>query len=97
MALEKNTDGGTHRTPVVRAFKLWALMALMIISVIGAWALAEPVISPRGGVFASNVLVSIAASTNQIRYTLDGSEPGTNAPLYLAPLSVTNSVMLKAR
>ena len=97
MALEKNTDGATPSAPIVRAFKLWAWATLLIAGAAGAWAGPLPVISPRGGVFASNVVVSIAAYTHQIRYTLDGSEPGTNAPLYLAPLSVTNSVMLKAR
>jgi len=54
-------------------------------------------ITPRGGVFTSNVVVALVATAGEIRYTLDGSEPGTNAPLYAGPLSVTNPVVVKAR
>ena len=52
--------------------------------------------SPKGGVFASNATVSLSGA-KEIRYTLDGSNPVTNSPLYSAPLAVTNSVLLKAR
>ena len=33
----------------------------------------------------------------QIRYTLDGSEPSTNSPLYEGPFTVEHSVVVKAR
>jgi hypothetical protein len=59
-------------------------------------AVPTPSFAPRGGFFTSNVLVTIAGSSNQIRYTLDGTEPGTNAPLYTAPLLITNSARLRA-
>ena len=60
-------------------------------------AVSTPVISPTGSVFSSNVTVTLSATAGQVRYTTDGSEPGTNSPLYAAPLLFTNSVLLKAR
>jgi hypothetical protein len=53
--------------------------------------------SPKGGVFATNVVVTLSTTCKEVRYTLDGSEPATNSPLYTAPLLVTNSVLLQAR
>jgi len=54
-------------------------------------------ISPPGGVYPSNVLVVLKGAAKEIRYTLDGSEPATNSPLYKSPLHLTNSVLLQAR
>src|SRR5436190_21699478 len=45
-------------------------------------AIPAAMASPRGGVFSSNIVVTLSGSTNQIRYTLDGSEPTTNSLLY---------------
>src|SRR5690349_1409808 len=56
-----------------------------------------PTITPSGGIFTSNVSVSLATTGKEIRYTLDGTEPGTNSPVYTAPLTFSNSVLLKAR
>jgi hypothetical protein len=53
-------------------------------------------ISPAGGMFASNVPVTITGSTGEVRYTLDGSIPVTNSPLYSAPLLLSNSCLLQA-
>lgn len=39
----------------------------------------------------------MSSVAGEIRYTLDGSEPGTNAALYERPLLLTNSAVLKAR
>lgn len=55
------------------------------------------VMSPRGGIFASNITVTLSSAAKEIRYTFDGGEPGTNSPLYSTPLHVTNSAVLKAR
>ncbi len=54
-------------------------------------------VSAKGGVFASNVVVTLSTTAREIRYTLDGSRPGTNSTLYKAPLTVANSVLLRAR
>ena len=52
---------------------------------------------PAGGVFVSNVAVTITGSTGEVRFTLDGSLPGTNSSLYAPPLLVSNSCLLQAR
>lgn len=60
-----------------------------------------PLAAPGGGLFASNVVVSVAPGfTNApaaIRYTLDGTDPQTNSPLYSTALVLTNSCLLQAR
>jgi len=53
--------------------------------------------APKGGVFASNVVVTLTTTAKEIRYTLDGSEPATNSALYTTPLLLTNSALLQAR
>ncbi len=58
---------------------------------------SAPSISPKGGVFAGDLLVTLSGEAKEIRYTTDGSDPGTNSTLYSAPLTVTNSLLLKAR
>src|SRR6186713_1858407 len=54
-------------------------------------------IQPAGGVYTNNLTVALSAAGQEIRYTLDGSVPGTNSLLYSAPLVLSNSVVLKAR
>lgn len=41
--------------------------------------------------------LSAADPAAEIRYTLDGSPPGTNSPLYLGPIGVSNRVEVRAR
>ncbi len=56
-----------------------------------------PVFQPAGGLFLSNVSVTITDAAPVLRYTLDGTEPGTNSPLYSGPVLVTNCAVLQAR
>jgi len=56
-----------------------------------------PAILPRGGVFLSNVTVTLTSAVKEIRFTLDGSDPTTNSALYAAPLLLTNTSLIKAR
>ena len=56
---------------------------------IGAW--------PAGGVFTSNVPVVITSSFPVVRFTLDGSEVTTNAPVYPGTVVISNSCLLLAR
>jgi hypothetical protein len=58
---------------------------------------ADVVMAPRGTVFTNNVAVTLTSVSKEIRYTIDGTEPGTNSSLYAAPLSITNSTVVKAR
>lgn len=52
---------------------------------------------PRGYKTAPfSVSLACTNAGAEIRYTLDGSTPGTNSPLYTAPLSITNTTTLRA-
>jgi Chitobiase/beta-hexosaminidase C-terminal domain/F5/8 type C domain/Protein of unknown function (DUF1565) len=59
------------------------------------WA---PTTSIRDEFFIGSVSVDLNAQPGtQIRYTLDGTEPGWNSTLYTAPINVTGAVKLRAR
>jgi hypothetical protein len=62
-----------------------------------AETMALPAVVPAGGVFTSSVSVTLTGAFKEIRYTLDGTEPGTNSPLYTAPLVLTNTALIQAR
>ena len=54
-----------------------------------------PEARPRGGVHASPVTVVLAADEPAaIRYTLDGSEPTLDSPLYAAPIEIGSTATL---
>lgn len=56
------------------------------------------VYSPVGGVYASNLTVTLSNALGApVRFTLDGSEPGPASPLYTGPLLLTNSTLVRAR
>ena len=61
--------------------------------------LPMPHFSVPGGVYARPVQVSLTAHspTAEIRYTLDGSEPGLASRKYSGPMPLSESVRLKAR
>ena len=66
--------------------------------------LQPPVISASAPRFAAplNVTLSAPATSNpelitQIHYTLDGSEPTINSPLYTAPITITATTVVRAR
>jgi hypothetical protein len=65
----------------------------------GKCAPSSLVISPKGGFFTNSVTVTInAPSTNaQVRFTMDGSDPTTNSPVYSGPIAVTNTATVKAQ
>jgi hypothetical protein len=58
-----------------------------------------PLVSPDGGTFEGSMTVTLAAPTpgSVVRYTLDGSGPTEASPLYVEPLSLARSAILKAR
>jgi hypothetical protein len=64
---------------------------------LGAWVTA-PVISPNGGVFTNSVNVTMSTSTPgaQIHYTIDGSAPTSDSPIYTTPIVLTNSANVRA-
>ncbi len=58
-----------------------------------------PEIAPNGGRFVGDVTVSLSATTpgSEIRFTLDGSDPGAMSPLYVGPFSLTTTATVRAR
>lgn len=59
----------------------------------------EVIFSRAGGSFTESfpLALSSRAAGSVIRYTLDGSLPHTNSPVYQAPLLVTNTAQVRAR
>lgn len=60
---------------------------------------SEPTISINAGFYNSPQVATITpANVNDtIRYTLDGSEPGFNASIYTAPISINETKVLRAK
>ena len=65
----------------------------------GKDVLVPPKIAPDGGTFAQPVTVTLSSPDPgaQIRYTLDGSAPGTQDLLYTDPIKVTAPTVVRAR
>lgn len=60
--------------------------------------LATPTASPAGGLYSTDQTVTLSGPAGAtIRYTLDGSTPGTSSPLYTTAVTVNASATLKAR
>jgi len=75
------------------------LLGEWINSMPGPPVLAPPGISPPGGTYAQPVEVSLQSSEPgaQVRYTLDGTVPGTNDMLYDKPIPLTGPTVLRTR
>ena len=59
----------------------------------------QPVADVEGGFYSAAVTVSLtpAQDGDEIRYTLDGSQPTKNSELYTSPLQFENTTVLRAR
>jgi hypothetical protein len=59
---------------------------------------ATPTLSPGSGTYTSSVTVTVSDSTAgaTIHYTTDGSTPTTSSPVYAGPISVGQSMTVKA-
>jgi uncharacterized repeat protein (TIGR03806 family) len=70
-----------------------------ITSLPGRPAVPPPVISPPGGSYAAAVEISLADSEAgaDIRYTLDGSVPGTSDPRYEKPIKIDAATVVRTR
>jgi uncharacterized repeat protein (TIGR03806 family) len=77
----------------VRLLREW------INSMPGPQVLAPPNISPPGGTYARGVQISLTASEPgaEIRYTLDGSVPGSSDLLYEKPIKLSGPAVLRTR
>ncbi len=65
----------------------------------GQSSASAPAISPPGGMFDDPVAVSMTTTTPgaTIRYTLDGSTPDETSALYVGPILVSQTTLLRAR
>ena len=65
---------------------------------LGVWV-ASPSIQPPGAVFngVTNAVVTDTTPGAEIHYTTDGSIPSLQSPLYTGPITITNTVALRAR
>jgi hypothetical protein len=63
-----------------------------------AGTVSAPTFNPPGGVFFAPVSVSMSCATAgaDIHYTLDGSNPTANAPMYTAPITLNATTTVKA-
>jgi uncharacterized repeat protein (TIGR03806 family) len=75
------------------------LLGEWINSLPGPEVLAPPSISPPGGTYAQPVEISLTAREPgaEIRYTLDGSVPGTSDMLYEKPIRLSGPAVLRTR
>lgn len=58
---------------------------------------ANPEFSLKGGLYEGSVTVKLLANSNEIRYTLDGSEPTEESNLYNGEMTFTENACLRAR
>ncbi len=60
---------------------------------------AMPVFDPAQGPLTNGATISITCATSNaiIHYTLDGTDPGTNAPVYWNPIVFSDAITLRAR
>jgi hypothetical protein len=59
----------------------------------------KPTIDIAPGKYPGPISVALSSSgeNEQVRYTLDGSTPTVSSPLYSAPISITQSTVIRAR
>ncbi len=102
MLMRVDTNDDRRMPPLARKtidVKGAALLRQWIESLPGRDVLAPPSMLPAGGSFKGPVTVSLSSSDAgaQIRYTLDGSAPGTSDPLYQQPIHIEGPAVLRAR
>ena len=100
--MRMNTVGDIRMPPLARETidqKGVALLQEWVTSMPGRSVLAPPVISPAGGSYDRPIEISLQESEPgaDIRYTLDGSVPGTSDKRYDKPIKLTGPVVLRAR
>jgi uncharacterized repeat protein (TIGR03806 family) len=97
-----NTVGDIRMPPIARETidqKGVELLRQWITSLPGRAVLDPPVISPEGGIFDGPIEVTLQENEPgaDIRYTLDGSVPGTSDPRYEGPIQVTGPTIVRTR
>jgi uncharacterized repeat protein (TIGR03806 family) len=98
--LARDNPGGAIKmtTPTVVNGKVF-VGAEYALSIFGnSLFLATPLIAPAGGLFTNSVAVTLSEATpnSTIYYTLDGTVPTTNSPVYAGPFVLTNTAIVQA-
>src|SRR5947208_1506081 len=92
-------DAGSRR---VRSKRLSSLLRgafiLILWLLVARSAPGALTFNPPGGVFTNSLSLQLSSTTPgaQVRYTLDGTEPSADSPLYSAPITITNSLLVRA-
>ena len=88
----------TNTTLKAKAFKSGWIASSTISAIYQFTAAAAPELSPAGGTYTADQVVSITCATPnaQIHYTIDGSEPNEESTLYTSPIAVTRALSIKA-
>jgi uncharacterized repeat protein (TIGR03806 family) len=97
-----DTNDDTRMPPLARHTIDKAGVAMLrqwILSLPGQDVLAPPTMQPAEGEFKAPVTVSLSSREPgaQIRYTLDGSAPGLNDPIYEKPIRIDGPTVVRAR
>lgn len=100
--MRANTNGDIRMPPLARNTidqRGMALLRQWILSMPGRDVLDPPRIAPAGGTYDHSIEISLSDSDPgaDIRYTLDGSVPGTHDPHYDQPIRITSPTVLRAR
>ena len=100
--MRMDTTGDIRMPPLARETidqKGVQLLGEWINSMPGPPVLAPPSISPQGGTYAQPVEIVLNSSEPgaEIRYTLDGSVPGTSDTLYDKPIKLSGPAVLRTR
>jgi hypothetical protein len=102
MVMRVDTNDDLRMPPLARNtidVKGVALLRQWVQSLPGRDVLAPPAIAPLGGSFSAAVTVTLSSSEPgaEIRYTLDGSAPGTADARYEKPIRIEGPAVLRAR
>jgi uncharacterized repeat protein (TIGR03806 family) len=100
--MRADTNGDIRMPPLAREtidVKGMQLLRDWIESMPGKDVLAPPKITPDGGTFGAAVSVTLSSADPgaQIHYTVDGSVPGPEDPLYSQAITVAGPTVVRAR
>lgn len=100
--MRMNTTGDIKMPPVAREtidHRGVQLLNAWITGMPGRSVVSPPTMSPPGGTYHAPLDIAMTSSEPgaEIRYTLDGSVPGKSDPLYVMPITLTQTAVLRAR
>ena len=99
IALNSNHNFGPYHTQNIANEGYNFFIDIFMQGQSGTPVVATPTFSPAEGTYTEAQTVTITCTTDgaTIRYTLDGTDPTENSPVYTEPLSVSVTTTLKAK